>query len=238
MNIGAQHILGGAAALWAIQSFMGDSQNTDTAGDCAYKVTQADLDAVESSLFVHPLDWLAPRVGTCIDSRFLGGPDDLIPGQGVFKWSDADNSKDGPVPYLWRPIVAQQAVNLSKLQEATGRKVKPSSWWRGPKASRAADQGEFEKRGGWGGYHPCGAAVDLKIEGWNNAQTHAAILDLIRRGVIPDGGVGIYDAQNVSSIHYDNRAQITGSHGGKWKQARWDRRPDPVTGKVDYSGGL
>lgn len=230
MKITPFKILGAAAAVWAIQEFWSSSN------DCAYKVTQADHDAVEAQFFVHPLDWLLPPVGTCIDSKFLGGPQDKIPGQSTFVWDDAANSKDGQVPYMWRPIVAQQAANLERLQNALGRRVKPGSWWRGPKASRASDQGEFEKRGGWGGYHPCGAAVDLRIEGLSNDATHSAIINLINQGVIPDGGVGVYEA--VSSVHYDNRSQITGQHGGKWKHARWDRRPDPITGLVDYSGGL
>lgn len=231
MKITPLKILGAGAILWAIQEFSSNSN------DCGYKVTQSDLDAVEEQYFVHPLDWLVPQVGACIDSKYLGAETDTIPGQDVFTWADAaKGSRDGPVPYLWRPIVALQAKNLATIQHATGRKVKPSSWWRGPKSSRNADQGEFAKRGGWGGYHPAGSAVDLKIEGLSNAQTHAVILDLIRQGRISDGGVGIYES--ISSVHYDNRAEITGQHGGKWKQARWDRRPDPITGKIDYSGGL
>lgn len=232
MTISPLYIIGAAGAVWAFQEFGGAAVEGN---DCAYKVTQSDLDAVEAELFVHPLDWLVPKVGDCIDSRYLGGPDDLIPGQDIFTWRDADNSKDGQVPYMWRPIVAKQALNLANIQKITGRQVTPSSWWRGPKASRAADQGEFSKRGGWGGYHPCGAAVDLKIKGLTNDQTYLVVLDLIKQGLIADGGVGVYE--NVQSVHYDNRSQITGSHGGSWNRARWDRRPD-ADGKVDYSGGL
>lgn len=231
MKLGLGHIAAGLGALWLLQDQLSDGGN-----DCAHRVTQADHDAVEAGWFVHPLDWLLPPVGACIDSRYLGGPDDLIPGSTRYRWRDARSSLDGEVPFMWRPYVAKQARNLDKLSDALGKTVRVTSWWRGPKMSRKLDQGEFERRGGWGGYHPAGAATDIKVSGVSKADLKASIEDLITRGVIDDGGLGIYAA--IDSIHYDNRGLITGEHGGQWARARWDRRPDPVTGRVNYSGGL
>ncbi len=230
MSANAWKIAGALAALWWVADSLDDG-----AGDCGYQVTQADHDAVEASLFVHPLDWLLPPVGACIPSALLGGEDAQIPGT-AFTWKDASSRSDGPLPYMWRPNALILAENLTRLGQALGKTIKINSWWRGPKASRSSDQGEFAKRGGWGGYHPSGGAADIRVSGMSKDTLWRAIQDLISQGVISDGGLGIYAA--VDSVHYDVRGALTQAHGGSWARARWDRRPDPVTGVIDYSGGL
>lgn len=213
-----------------------------------YTITQADLDRVEAKLFVHPLDWLVPQVGTIIPTEYLGGENDLIPGSKSFRWKQVGGPKDGPCPPLWRPIAAQSASILEVIQAAAGKPIKVSSWWRGPLSSRSTDQGEFKKRGGWGGYHPCAAAMDIYVDDWvekiddkrygvsGKKRLYDIVEALIKSGKIPDGGLGIY-GEKYKIIHYDPRSVLTGQHGGSWRKSRWNRVPDPVTGKVDMKGG-
>lgn len=208
-----------------------------------YVVTQADLDAVDAKNFVHPNDWLVPRVGTVIPAKYLGGPNDVIPGCKWVTWKMAANSKDGPVPPLWRPITALSAQAIEIIGDAAGERPKVTSWWRGPISSRDTDQGEYKRRGGWGGYHPSSAALDLYIPSWVEAdkargkqRLYDLIEALIKAGKLPDGGLGIY-GDKYKIVHYDPRSALTGKHGKQWRSSRWDRRPDPITGTVDLTGG-
>lgn len=213
-------------------------------GGKGYTVTQADLDAVDASHFApnNPPAWLVPRVGTVIPAELLGPDDSFIPGT-MIKWKATGGPKDGTCPPLWRPIAQISARILEVIQAAAGTPIKVSSWWRGPKSSQSTDQGEYARRGGWGGYHPVAAAMDMYAPAWveqyGQATAKQKLYDvvqaLITAGKIPEGGLGIY-GEKYKIIHYDPRSVLTGKRGSKWKKARWDRRPDPITGKVNKSG--
>lgn len=214
-----------------------------------YEIRLSDYEAIDAAHFAkdEPPLLLLPPIGTIIPNELLGGDNDPIPGAPNYRWKDTGNRLDGVVPPIWRPIAAQSARILEVIRAAAGTDVKLTSWWRGPRASKSTDQGEYDRRGGWGGYHPVGAAMDIYVPAWvgdgkDKARVSEAkqklydlIEALIRAGKIPDGGLGIY-GDKYKIVHYDPRTILLPNHK-RGRRSRWDRRPDPITGKVDLSGG-
>jgi uncharacterized protein YcbK (DUF882 family) len=64
--------------------------------------------------------------------------------------------------------------------------------------------------------HLLGIAADIKVPGKTPEQIKSAIEYLIYRGLMQQGGIGIYN----TFVHYDIRTDSL----GKQKKSRWDKR--------------
>ena len=112
--------------------------------------------------------------------------------------------KDGSgVPERYIDNCVELAENLQKIRDYFGRPVIINSAYR-TKSHNAKVGGATSSK------HLTCSAADIRIEGVETKVLHDAVLTLIERGEIKQGGVGIYN----SFVHYDIRGY----------KARWDFR--------------
>ncbi|HET8839129.1 MAG TPA: D-Ala-D-Ala carboxypeptidase family metallohydrolase [Flavobacteriaceae bacterium] len=95
------------------------------------------------------------------------------------------------------------AMNLQHLRDLIGKPIHINSGYRSPEHNR-------EVGGVSNSQHLYGKAADITVKGMDPKTVRENILELIRRGEMKNGGIGIYD----SFVHYDIRDGA----------ARWDER--------------
>lgn len=95
---------------------------------------------------------------------------------------------EGPLMDNLKALVVQ----LQALRDSAGKSVTIISGYRSP---------AWNKRVGGAGHsmHMEAKAADLNIAGYTPAQAHALVEALIKKGVLKNGGLGLYDGW----IHYD-----------------------------------
>lgn len=108
--------------------------------------------------------------------------------------------KDGtPLPPRLFREAQQTCQRADKLREVVGP-LHVNSGYRTPSHNEAVGGAE-------GSFHMRARALDLWSETWTPQQLADIYEGLIRLGVVPDGGLGVYD----SHIHID-----TGPGGRRW----------------------
>jgi len=111
-----------------------------------------------------------------------------------FNWSEFASSDGAPMPPEVQENIKILAQQLEVIRAAVGRPVKINSGYRSPAWNK--------KVGGVpGSQHQYGRASDIRVEGMGSKQLHAVVLDLIEKGKIKQGGVGLYP----TFVHYDHR---------------------------------
>ena len=112
--------------------------------------------------------------------------------------------KDGSAtPVELVPNLQKLANNLQSLRDEIGLPVHINSGYRSAAYNKAIGGAKFSQ-------HANGKAADITVKGLTPYHVYRIILDLISKGKMQEGGLGIYD----SWVHYDVR-------DGK---ARWDER--------------
>ncbi len=114
------------------------------------------------------------------------------------------DSKDGAeMPSDVLPNVRELAQNLQKLRDYLGKSITINSGYRSPKHNLSVG-------GSPSSQHLLGKAADIVVQGMSPIEIAQIIENLIKKGVLKEGGIGIYD----TFVHYDIRG----------KKARWDFR--------------
>lgn len=114
------------------------------------------------------------------------------------------DSKDGAeMPSDVLPNVRELAQNLQKLRDYLGKSITINSGYRSPKHN-------LKVGGSPSSQHLLGKAADIVVQGMSPIEIAQIIENLIKKGVLKEGGIGIYD----TFVHYDIRG----------KKARWDFR--------------
>lgn len=114
------------------------------------------------------------------------------------------DSKDGAeMPSDVLPNVRELAQNLQKLRDYLGKSITINSGYRSPKHNLSVG-------GSPSSQHLLGKAADIVVQGMLPIEIAQIIENLIKKGVLKEGGIGIYD----TFVHYDIRG----------KKARWDFR--------------
>lgn len=114
------------------------------------------------------------------------------------------DSKDGAeMPSNVLPNVRELAQNLQKLRDYLGKSITINSGYRSPKHN-------LKVGGSPSSQHLLGKAADIVVQGMSPIEIAQIIENLIKKGVLKEGGIGIYD----TFVHYDIRG----------KKARWDFR--------------
>jgi uncharacterized protein YcbK (DUF882 family) len=113
-------------------------------------------------------------------------------------------SKDGAkTPDELRSNLLELAQNLQKIRDVIGEPIYINSGYRSKEHN--------DKVGGVANsYHTKGMASDIHVKGMNSRQLYTAISQLMDKGTIKKGGLGLYN----TFVHYD----IQG------KKVTWDRR--------------
>lgn len=97
--------------------------------------------------------------------------------------------------------IVKLAGQLQFLRDYTGKAIKINSGYRSPEYNA--------KIGGVkNSQHLLGKAADIRIEGMKPKEVHSIIEELISKGDMLQGGLGLYS----SFVHYDFRG----------RKARWD----------------
>jgi uncharacterized protein YcbK (DUF882 family) len=97
--------------------------------------------------------------------------------------------------------VKELAKNLQVIRDEINLAIHINSAYRSPSYNKSV--GGTNKS-----QHLLGKAADLSVYGMKPQILHKIILDLIKEGLISEGGVGLYN----SFVHYDIRGE----------KARWD----------------
>jgi len=105
------------------------------------------------------------------------------------------NSKDGaPMPEDVKKNIRLLANELEKIRAAFKSPIKINSGYRSPAHNKAVG-------GVDNSYHLKGMAADFNVKGRTPRQVVAIIEEMINRGELKQGGVGLYNGW----IHYDIR---------------------------------
>jgi uncharacterized protein YcbK (DUF882 family) len=113
-------------------------------------------------------------------------------------------SKDGAqTPEELRSNLLELAQNLQKIRDVIDEPIYINSGYRSKEHN--------DKVGGvTNSYHTKGMAADIHVKGMNSRQLYTAISQLMDKGTIKKGGLGLYN----TFVHYD----IQG------KKVTWDKR--------------
>jgi len=114
------------------------------------------------------------------------------------------DSKDGAkMPQDVFSNILELAENLQVLRNEVGKPIHINSAYRSPSHNK--------KVGGVSdSQHLLGKAADITIEGYTSEEIAIIILNLIQKGKMDEGGIGLYN----TFLHYDIRGI----------KARWDKR--------------
>jgi len=131
---------------------------------------------------------------------------------------DEFESKDGQViPEDLRINVVILAGYLQTLRDHLGSPIVINSGYRSP-AHNAAEGGVPNSQ------HLYGKAADISVIGYSPKETYDAIIELINRGEIYDGGVGLYSW----GVHYD-----IGDKGRRWDNRQSNEDKEVNNASVD-----
>lgn len=97
--------------------------------------------------------------------------------------------------------VKELAKNLQVIRDEINLAIHINSAYRSPSYNKSVGGAKKSQ-------HLLGKAADLRVYGMKPQILHKIILDLIKEGLISEGGVGLYN----SFVHYDIRGE----------KARWD----------------
>lgn len=117
-----------------------------------------------------------------------------------FKWSEFESKDGATMPADVKANVQELAKNLEVIRAAVGGPITINSGYRSPAHNKSVG-------GAKNSQHLYGRAADIKAKNLNTHQLHTIIEDLIAKGKIKQGGLGLYP----SWVHYDIRGT----------QARW-----------------
>lgn len=133
---------------------------------------------------------------------------------------DEFESKDGsPMPYAVFQNVKELAKALQVIRDHFGAPITVTSGYRSP-AHNDTIEGAVKAS-----QHTLGKAADLKVQGKTAREMYDGIEMLIDKGLIPQGGLGLYS----NRVHYDIRGT----------KARWGVSADNVKkGFLGVLGGL
>ena len=107
--------------------------------------------------------------------------------------ADEFKCKDGkPVPMEYKVSLIELATNLQVLRDVLKRKITITSGYRSPAHNKKV--GGASKSS-----HLTAKAADIKVEGLTPRQVKIQIEELIKRGMMKNGGIGLY----ASWLHYD-----------------------------------
>lgn len=112
-----------------------------------------------------------------------------------FNWSEFESKDGATMPDNVKDNVKKLVNNLELIRTAAGNKpIKIHSGYRSP-GHNAAVRGKSKS------YHLQGMAADFDIKGMKTKEVYNLVNTLISKGVIPQGGLGLYP----SWVHYDIR---------------------------------
>jgi uncharacterized protein YcbK (DUF882 family) len=107
--------------------------------------------------------------------------------------ADEFKCKDGsPVPMEYKANLIELATNLQVLRDVLKRKITITSGYRSPERNKKVG-------GAKNSAHLTAKAADIKVEGLQPRQVKIQIEELIKRGMMKNGGIGLYS----SWLHYD-----------------------------------
>lgn len=107
--------------------------------------------------------------------------------------ADEFKCKDGtPVPMEYKVNLIELATNLQVLRDVLKRKITITSGYRSSAHNKKV--GGASKSS-----HLTAKAADIKVEGLKPSQVKIQIEELIKRGMMKNGGIGLYS----SWLHYD-----------------------------------
>ena len=107
--------------------------------------------------------------------------------------ADEFKCKDGtPVPDEYRNNLIELATNLQVLRDVLKRPIQITSGYRSPAHNKKV--GGASKSS-----HLTAKAADIKVEGLKPSQVKIQIEELIKRGMMKNGGIGLY----ASWVHFD-----------------------------------
>lgn len=107
--------------------------------------------------------------------------------------ADEFKCKDGtPVPDEYRSNLIELATNLQVLRDSLGKRITITSGYRSPEHNKKVG-------GASNSAHLTAKAADIKVEGFTPRQVKITIEELIKRGKMKNGGIGLYK----SWLHYD-----------------------------------
>ena len=107
--------------------------------------------------------------------------------------ADEFKCKDGtPVPMEYKVSLIELATNLQVLRDVLKRKITITSGYRSPSHNKKI-------KGASKSSHLTAKAADIKVEGLTPRQVKIQIEELIKRGMMKNGGIGLY----ASWLHYD-----------------------------------
>lgn len=105
--------------------------------------------------------------------------------------ADEFKCKDGtPVPMEYKINLIELATNLQVLRDVLKRKITITSGYRSPSHNEA-----LRKKGikaAKNSAHLTAKAADIKVEGLTPRQVKIQIEELIKRGMMKNGGIGLY----------------------------------------------
>lgn len=112
-----------------------------------------------------------------------------------FNWSEFQSKDGATMPAEAKANVEKLVKNLELIRAAAGNKpIKIHSGYRSPQHN--AEVGGKSKS-----YHMLGMAADFDIKGMKTKEVYNLVQSLISKGIIPQGGLGLYP----SWVHYDIR---------------------------------
>jgi len=120
-----------------------------------------------------------------------------------FNIKEFDSHDGSKMPKNVFENILELADNLQVLRDHIGKPIHINSGYRSP-THNAKVGGVKDSR------HIFGQAADIRIEGYSSAEIALIIYNLISKGEMKQGGVGIYN----TFVHYDIRGT----------RARWDNR--------------
>lgn len=112
-----------------------------------------------------------------------------------------------PYPVKWiKDRLMPLCTAIEKIRDLTGQPMRIVSGYRTKEYNATIpNAAEYSK-------HIIGIAVDLRLIGMTKIQLYKAVLNLISQGVIPEGGVGLYNTH----VHYDIRGNKV-----RWNYSNW-----------------
>ena len=100
--------------------------------------------------------------------------------------ADEFKCKDGtPVPMEYKINLIELATNLQVLRDVLKRKITITSGYRSPSHNKKI-------KGASKSSHLTAKAADIKVEGLTPRQVKIQIEELIKRGMMKNGGIGLY----------------------------------------------
>ena len=120
-----------------------------------------------------------------------------------FNIKEFDSHDGSKMPKNVFENILELADNLQVLRDHIGKPIHINSGYRSPSHNKAIGGVKHSQ-------HVLGKAADIRVEGYSSAEIALIIYNLIQKGKMKEGGLGIYN----TFVHYDIRGN----------KARWDNR--------------